>query len=235
MIPVRDNLVSDETPILTWTLIALNAGIYLWDRGGGLTGGSVAFADLTMRPIEVTMAIKSFFGGPGIGDSTELGKIFTAMFLHGSLAHLIGNLLFLQAFGPSVERALGGFRFALYYLFWGFVASAAHIFVDPMSRIPTLGASGAIGGVLGCYFLLFPSSRIKFIIPPLFFWPFVIQSWILLGLWFVWQILFPQPGVANWAHAGGFMAGMMTVLVMGGRAKILKESPIEVDKDFDDD
>jgi len=235
MIPVRDNLVSKETPILTWTLIGLNAGIYLWDRGGGLTGGSVAFADLAMRPVEVVAAIRSVSSGEGLGDPTELGKIFTSMFLHGSLAHLLGNLLFLQAFGPSVERALGGVRFALYFLFWGFVAAAAHIFVAPDSRIPTLGASGAIGGVLGCYFLLFPSSRIKFIVPPLFFWPFVVQSWILLGVWFLWQILFPQVGVANWAHAGGFMAGMITVLVLGGRGNILKSAPVEVDQEFEDD
>lgn len=235
MIPVRDNLVSRETPLVTWTVIGLNVFIYLWDRGGGLTGSSVAFADLAMRPIEVVLALKSTFSGKGIGDPTELGKIFTSMFLHGSLAHLIGNVLFLQAFGPSVERALGGLRYALYYLAWGFIAAAAHIFVTPDSPIPTLGASGAIGGVLGCYFLLFPSSKISVIIPPFFLWPFTVQSWILLGIWFLWQILFPQVGVANWAHAGGFMAGMATVLVMGGRRTVLKDVPIEEDDDFVDD
>ena len=102
------------------------------------------------------------------------------------------------------------------------VAAAAHVFVNPSSPIPTLGASGAIGGVLGCYLLLFPGNRVRVMIPPVVFMTFAIPAWILLGLWFVWQVLFPQAGVANWAHAGGFLAGMVTVLVIGGRTKALQ-------------
>jgi membrane associated rhomboid family serine protease len=227
MIPIRDNMVARQSATVTWTLIGLNVLIYLWDRGGALAGPNVAFADLAMRPAEVVRAVS------GNGDPTELGKLFTSMFLHGGLVHLIGNVIFLLAFGPNVEVALGSVRYVLYYLFWGLVASLAHILVDPGSTIPTLGASGAIGGVLGCYFLLFPANRITVIVPPFFFFPFAVPAWVLLGLWFVWQILFPQAGVANWAHAGGFLAGMVTVLIMGGRQSVLKDR--EQDWEYDED
>ena len=216
MIPIRDNLESRDKPIVTWTLIGLNVLIFAWDRSGSFFGDRVVFADLVMRPAEVMRALG------GQGDPMELGKLFTSLFLHGSLAHLIGNMLYLFAFGENVENALGGFRFALYYLFWGVVASAAQIFVDPSSTIATLGASGAIGGVLGTYLLVFPGNRISVFVPPFFFWVFRLPAWILLGFWFVFQVVLPQEGVANWAHAGGFLAGMVTVLVMGGRTKVLK-------------
>jgi membrane associated rhomboid family serine protease len=216
MIPVRDSLFAKFTPILTWTLIGLNVLIYLWDRNWAWLGPSVVFADLALVPTEIVRAFTSS------GDKAEFGKTVTSMFLHADLAHLVANLLFLYAFGPSVERVLGGFRFALYYLFWGILASGAHVFVNSASSTPTLGASGAIGGVLGAYFLLFPGNRIQVILPPFVFWLFAVPAWVLLGVWFLFQILFPQMGVANWAHAGGFMAGMVTVLVMGGRQQVLK-------------
>lgn len=215
MIPIRDNLESRERPILTWTLIGLNILVFLWDREWSFFGQNIVFVDLAMRPQEVLRAIT------GTGDPLELGKVFTSMFLHGTVLHLVGNMLFLLAFGTNVETAMGGLRFALYYLFWGLVAAGAHIFVHPDSQIPTLGASGAIGGVLGCYFLLFPGNKVQVIIPPMIFLVFALPAWILLGAWFVWQIAFPAAGVANWAHAGGFLAGMVTVLVLGGRAKVL--------------
>lgn len=226
MIPIRDNMLSKERPVLIWTLVALNILIYLWDRNFGLFGPNVAFADLAMRPKQITL----YFSGNG--DPAAVAKVFTSMFLHGNLGHLVGNVIFLYVFGPGVERALGGARFALYYLFWGVVAAAAHTFVNPGSDIPTLGASGAIGGVLGCYFLLFPGSRVELV---LLFYPVVVASWVLLGGWFLWQIFFPQAGVANWAHAGGFLAGMMTVLVLGGRQAVLKGKNIEEDEFFEDE
>ncbi len=217
MIPLRDNLDAREKPLVTWTLIGLNVFLFFWDRNWTWGGHSIVFADLAMRPAEVIAALT------GRGDPFELGKLFTSMFLHGSLWHLVGNMLFLMVFGENVENALGGFRFAIYYLFWGLVAAAAHIFVHPGSPIPTLGASGAIGGVLGCYFLLFPGNRVQVFVPPLIFFVFALPAWVLLGFWFVFQVLVPQAGVANWAHAGGFLAGMVTVLVAGGREKVLRD------------
>jgi membrane associated rhomboid family serine protease len=115
------------------------------------------------------------------------------------------------------------------------MAAAAHVFVNPGSDIPTVGASGAIGGVLGAYLLLFPGTQIRVIIPPFFFLPFAVTSWVLLGVWFLWQVFLPQEGVANWAHVGGFLAGMVTILVLGGKNQILKDHEVEEDDSFEDD
>src|SRR5205085_2548699 len=169
-----------------------------------------------MRPAEVVQALS------GGADRFPLVTLFTSLFLHANIYHLLGNMVFLLVFGPAIEGALGSMRYALYYLFWGFVAWSAQIYVDPASNVPTLGASGAIGGVLGSYFLLFPSSKIE-----LFFPPIDVDAWIALGVWFLYQVLVPQEGVANWAHAGGFLAGMLTVLVMGGRVKVLGAKAVE--------
>lgn len=229
MIPVRDNLLRKNPAVIVWTLVGLNVLIYLWDRNGGIFGPNVGFADLAMRPRQVVLFLSAN------GDPIELAKVFTSLFLHGNLAHIVGNVLFLAAFGPSVEEAIRSPRFSIYYIFWGLFAAAAHVFVNPNSDIPTVGASGAIGGVLGAYFLLFPGARIKVVIPPFFFLPFSVTSWILLVIWFLWQILIPQEGVANWAHVGGFLAGMVTILVMGGRKAVLGETELEEDDEFEDD
>jgi membrane associated rhomboid family serine protease len=225
MFPVRDSGRSRQLPLVTYTLIALNVLIFLWDRNFNLFGSRVVFSDLTMVPSAITGALT------GDGNPNVLVTIFTSMFLHANLVHLIGNLLFLMTFGENVEAGMGSPRFALMYLFWGIVAAAAHILVMPDSLISTLGASGAIGGVLGSYFLLFPGNRISIMVPPFIFWTFEVAAWILLGMWFLWQILFPQEGVANWAHAGGFLAGMLTVLIAGGRLRLLKDKEFEFDDD----
>ncbi|MEA2552332.1 MAG: hypothetical protein QOJ65_508 [Fimbriimonadaceae bacterium] len=195
-------------PVVTWTFVALNVLIYIWDRQGHLFGTGVVFADLVMRPREVVLAV---LAGT---DRFPLVTLFTSLFLHGSPGHIIGNMLFLLIFGPEVEEAIGSTRFAFYYFFWGIAAWAAQIYIDPHSTVPTLGASGAIGGVLGCYFLLFPSR-------PVDLGYFEVSAWIFLGLWFVYQVFSPTEGVANWAHVGGFVAGMATVLIAGGRKKLL--------------
>lgn len=227
MIPIGDNIAKTTRPVVTMTLVGLNVLLFIWDRNFSLFGGPIVFTDLAMKPSEVVLALS------GSGDYAQIGKVFTSMFLHGNVAHIIGNVLYLSMFGAAVEDALGGWRFALYYLFWGIVAAGAHIIVDPTSSVPVLGASGAIGGVLGCYFLLFPSSRVTFWIPPFFFFPITAFAFLLLGMWFLFQIFFSQPGVANWAHAGGFVAGMATVLILGGRGNLLvrgdKEIYIEVE------
>lgn len=225
MIPIRDNQTGRAVPIVTYTVIALNVIVYLWDRQGHVFGSSMVFADLAMRPHEVVSAIT------GHGDRFPLVTVFTSMFLHGNLMHVLGNMVFLLVFGAGVEHALGSNRFAIYYLFWGCAAAATHIFVSPASNIPTLGASGAIGGVLGAYFLLFPGHKIEIVVPILAFLAFEASAWVLLGLWFLYQIFVPQDGVANWAHAGGFLAGMLTVLIMGGRAAILRGRELEFEFD----
>jgi membrane associated rhomboid family serine protease len=225
MIPLRDNKLQTSRPWVTWTIVALNVFIYLWDRKFRVFGPDVVFADLSMLPSMVMDSFRS-------PDKFPVVTVFTSMWLHANIMHIIGNMVFLFVFGTAIEDALGSPRFALYYLFWGLVAAAAHILVDPSSSIPTLGASGAIGGVLGCYFLLFPANKIEFFIPPFVFFPLVVSAWVMLGLWFLYQVFIPQDGVANWAHAGGFLAGMLTVMVLGGRRGVLKDRPDLTDPEF---
>ncbi len=215
----------EQVPVITLTLILLNIVVYIADRRGGLMGPSIVFGDLSLRAPEVISALQ------GGADRFPIVTLFTSMFLHGGLMHLATNVMFLGVFGPPVEQAVGAWRFPLYYLAWGIFASACHIYAAPYRNVPTLGASGAIGGVLGCFFLLFPSNRIIISLLGLIEWE--MRAWLLLGAWFLYQIFVPQEGVATWAHAGGFLAGMLTVLVIGGRTAILREHPelIELDDD----
>lgn len=223
MKPLIDDKPKEPIPVLTWTIILLNVIVYLWDRKFGLFGPGVVFSDLAMRPREVISAIT---GGP---DHFPIVTIFTAMFLHGGFLHIFANMMFLAAFGPPVEQAVGPWRFVLYYLAWGVFAALCQVYASPMGYVPVLGASGAIGGVLGSYFLLFPSNRLHVLIMGI--WEFETKAWILLGLWFLYQIFARQDGVANWAHVGGFLAGMVTVLVIGGREAILRHHPELIEAD----
>ena len=220
MIPVRDSHVRRIWPVVTWTLALLNVALYLWDRGGNVRGPGTAFADLALRPYEML----SFLSGHG--DPLVLVKVFTSMFLHGNIWHLLGNLLFLCVFGPAVEEALGGPWYAALYLLAGAVASAAHVYVNAGSFAGLTGASGAIGGVLGAYFVLFPSARIQL-------WVLLdtvaVAAWLMLTVWFVAQVFLPQPGVANWAHVGGFVVGMAWIQVRGGRERVLKLERVSPD------
>lgn len=225
MIPVRASKGHTHLPIVTWTLVALNTLVYLWDRAGSLTGGSVVFSDLSMRP---SMVLSAMHGG----DRFAFVTLFTSMFLHGSIMHLAGNMLFLVVFGASIEHAMGPIRYMLFYLAWGVAAGLTQVAVDPNTMVPTLGASGAIGGVMGSYLLLFPASTIEIIVPILAFLAFEVKAWILLLFWFLYQVFAPQEGVANWAHAGGFLAGMLTVLAMGGRKEIYKGRERELEAEM---
>lgn len=222
MLPVGTDKSYRYKAVVTYTISALCVLIYLWDRQWHILGQSTTFGDLTMRPSQIVESLHGHGFFP-------LVTLFTSTYLHGGLVHIGGNLLFLIVFGPAVEYALGPFRFGLYYTFWGLIAGLTQVFVTPHSVIPTLGASGAIGGVLGAYFLLFPSSKVEILVPLLAFLSFQVRAWILLGIWFLLQILFPQDGVANWAHAGGFTAGMVTVLILGGRKAIFKGRELEME------
>lgn len=220
MIPVRDLQERSVTPLVTWTLALLNVAVYLWDRGGNLGAPGTAFADLALRPYELTAFLS------GHGDPLAALKVFTSMFLHGNLWHLASNLVFLCVFGPAVEEAVGGAAYAILYVVAGVVAALAHVFVNSGDFAALTGASGAIGGVLGAYFVLFPAARIQV-------WAvvdtFPVAAWLMLGLWFIAQVFLPQQGVANWAHVGGFVAGMALILWRGGRDKVLHLTASEPD------
>jgi membrane associated rhomboid family serine protease len=230
MIPLRDNIRNSNLPIVTYTILVLNVIVFFWDRGGqwGLINSQgYVFSDVALVPAKIVGFVRG--GGTGL----DLAPLFTSLFMHGNIAHLVGNAVFLLAFGDNVENALGPWKFAMYYLFWGIAASFTHVYVMPGSMVPMIGASGAIGGILGCYFLLYPGSKVSFTIFPVIWMNFVLPAYFLLGAWFAFQIIFPQQGVANWAHVGGFLAGMVTVLVMGGRDRALKG--VKLTPDLDDE
>ncbi len=204
MFPLRDHNPSERTPYVVYALIAANVAAFLLQLH--YTGSERAmlgfWRDWAMIPVVVTQ------GG-------EWHGVFTSMFLHAGLLHLAGNMLFLWIFGDNLEDQLGHLGFLIFYLAAGIAAALAHIAADPGSAIPTVGASGAIGGVMGGYLLLFPRAKVDILlIFIVFFRVFTIPAWIMLGLWFGMQIFsgLSTPtnggGVAYWAHAGGFLAGI---------------------------
>lgn len=218
MFPIRDHNPSNTTPYVTWALIVLNVGIFLsyWDFAGE---GDSAF-----------YVFDRFALFPGmISDGLGWSGFITSMFLHGSILHLLGNMLFLYIFGDNLEDQFGHIGFLLFYLLTGCVAGLAHVAVDPLSMVPTVGASGAIAGVMGGYLLLFPKARIDILfILVIIFKVVPIPAVFALLTWFALQIFggvsaqMGGGGVAYWAHAGGFVAGVIGVvpiwLARGGPA-----------------
>lgn len=208
MFPIRDHNPSDRTPWVVYALIAANVIAFLLELpflDHPQTADSF-FRDWAMIPAAVTQ-------------DGEVHGIFTSMFLHAGLMHLAGNMLFLWIFGDNMEDQLGHLGFLIFYLAGGVAAALAHIASAPDSVVPTVGASGAIGAVLGGYLLLFPKARVDIlIIFVVFFRVFTIPAFIMLGLWFAMQIFsgVSTPadggGVAYWAHAGGFIAGIAFAL-----------------------
>jgi membrane associated rhomboid family serine protease len=159
-------------------------------------------------------------------DLGDILDVFTSMFMHAGLAHLAGNMLYLWIFGDNVEDSMGSFKYLLFYLIGGTVASAAHIFTNPGSQIPTVGASGAIAAVLGAYLVLYPRARVQTFIPLGFFMRLTaVPASIVLGLWFVLQLFSgvlstggpDVGGVAFWAHIGGFVTGAVLAKLFAGR------------------
>lgn len=204
MFPLRDHNPSERTPYVLYALIAANLAAFLLQLPyTGSERAMLAFwRDWAMIPVVVT-------------EGGEWHGIFTSMFLHAGFLHLAGNMLFLWIFGDNLEDQLGHLGFLLFYLASGMAAALAHIAADPGSAVPTVGASGAIGGVMGGYLLLFPRAKVDILlIFIVFFRVFTIPAWIMLGLWFGMQIFsgLSTPtnggGVAYWAHAGGFIAGI---------------------------
>ncbi|MDT8858402.1 rhomboid family intramembrane serine protease [Paracoccaceae bacterium Fryx2] len=208
MFPIRDHNPSGRTPYVTFALIAANVGWFLLYWLGAASENQIwaLFETRGLIPARI-MA--------GEGWAT----FFTAIFLHGGWMHLIGNMLFLWIFGDNLEDIMGHLRFALFYLASGIAAALLQIAAEPSSLVPMVGASGAIAGVMGGYLLLFPKARVDILlIFIIFFRVFPVPAWAMLGLWFGLQLLngLSTPsdggGVAYWAHAGGFAAGLMLTI-----------------------
>jgi membrane associated rhomboid family serine protease len=213
MIPIRDENPTRTTPWVNYLLIATNVLVWGWQflsELGGITWLTAAYGVVPRRIV-----------------ADPLGDAFTivaSMFMHGSWAHIGGNLLFLYIFGDNVEDKLGHRRYLAFYVLSGLCAALAQILVDPTSRLPMVGASGAIAGVLGGYLVLYPRAPITVLNPvfPLWFLlgPFLIfPAWLVMGEWFLWNLVpgvaslgdSEQGGVAFFAHIGGFLAGLLAV------------------------
>lgn len=209
MIPLKDTVHSRSFPIVNWMLIASNLLIFFFLAVQG------RFVDMYVRLFGLVPARLLTDPGP-----PTLLTLFTSMFLHGGWAHLISNMLALYIFGDNVEDRMGSGRYLLFYLLSGLAAAFIHIAFNPTSRLPTVGASGAISGVLAAYLILFPTSRVITLIP-LFFLPWFVEipALFYLGFWFISQLLNgfltiatgaqAFGGVAWWAHVGGFIAGLL--------------------------
>ncbi|MGR3822117.1 MAG: rhomboid family intramembrane serine protease [Salipiger marinus] len=218
MFPIRDHNPSGRTPFVTYALILANAGIFFsyWSLFDSPRALDAFFWDWAMIPAKIS-------------DGMGFAGLVTSMFLHGGLMHLGGNMLFLFIFGDNIEDALGHLRFLGFYLATGLAAALAQYLMEPGSPIPMVGASGAIAGVMGAYLLMFPRARIDIlIILVIIFKILPIPAWLLLAAWFALQLFgglgtsAAEGGVAYWAHAGGFVAGLALIapvwLARGGPA-----------------
>jgi len=227
MIPLRDNVPSRSFPAVTTLLIVINvlAFLYQLSLGPQLEGFMQQFAVIPYRYFHTTFSAATSRGLRPTSAGDLVVPLFTAMFLHGGWLHLIGNMWYLWIFGDNVEDRLGHFRYLLFYLFCGLAAGAAHVWFNPDSTLPSLGASGAIAGVLSGYLISYPRARVRVLIPLFLFWPVVdIPALFFLGIWFIQQFFYgvaslgvsayQTGGVAWWAHVGGFVSGAVLVLLM---------------------
>ena len=225
MFPLKDNIPTDRFPVVTVAFIVANVVIYfflqdgLWGLPEGGNGGDWPVATYAFIPCELTGATpcESPAGGP-----PDWANVFTAMFMHGSLLHLGGNMLFLWIFGNNVEDSMGPVRFVIFYLLGGIAATVAQTLTDTGSEVANLGASGAVAAVLGGYLLLFPRARVITVVFIVFFFTILeLPALLFLVFWFAQQALLGyfdliQPageggGVAYFAHIGGFVLGLATI------------------------
>ncbi|MCI0573062.1 MAG: rhomboid family intramembrane serine protease [Myxococcaceae bacterium] len=233
MIPISDDNPTLRTPWMTYLILATLGVVWFRIQGAGFNGFALASSvcNLGMVPGELTGLAPVGLGvplGEGLAcvvdrESINLWTPLTSMFLHGGWSHILGNALFLWVFGNNVEDSMGRVRFLVFYVLCGLIAAATHVFLDPGSPVPTVGASGAISGVMGGYLLLYPRVRVNMILPPFIFWRFPLPAWAVLIYWFILQVVGGLPqlmqlrpevsgsGVAFWAHIGGFVAGVVLV------------------------
>ncbi|HEX7706569.1 MAG TPA: rhomboid family intramembrane serine protease [Thermoanaerobaculia bacterium] len=221
MIPLRDDNPRRSTPWVNYTLVGLNLVAFAWQ---------VSLGEQLQQALYNIAFIPARFWLPG----NWLADVFTimvSMFLHGSLMHIGSNMLYLWIFGDNIEDRLGHFRYLLFYLLCGVGATIAHAYFSPASRIPAIGASGAIAGVLGAYLILFPRAKVMTLIPIIFIITIrEIPAIFILGIWFVLQLFSgvgslgvtdaqDMGGVAYFAHIGGFVLGMILIAPFGGLRK----------------
>ena len=230
MIPIRDDTPRYSTPYVTYFIIALNVVVFLFELSVGMQGQRALNAmiyqfGVVPRHFERAVASGAAFRVPGL-----FLTILTSMFLHGGWLHIIGNMWFLWIFGDNIEDYLGHLRYLLFYLASGVAAALTHVLLNAGSNIPTVGASGAIAGVMGAYFVLYPRARVLTLVPLIVFFTFWwIPARVMLGYWFVVQFLMGTAtsiapsqstgGVAVWAHVGGFITGIILIKLLPERSQ----------------
>jgi membrane associated rhomboid family serine protease len=206
MIPLRDVIPSRTTPVVTIAIIVINAAAWLYELA---------------IPRDVLPIFLQVYGV--VPADLRPASLFTSMFLHGSWWHIIGNMWYLWIFGDNVEDRLGHGRFIVFYLLCGILSATGQVMMDPTSSLPTIGASGAIAGVMGAYFVLYPRSRVLTLIPLIIIFEVIeLPAIFLLGFWFLMQLVSAGTvattantggGVAFAAHVVGFVAGLIGVFV----------------------
>ena len=223
MIPIRDTIPSRRPAVIVRLLVVANLAIFAWELGQGAAATNWVYR---------FGVVPSSWAMTRLWDVVEwprlLATLVTSQFLHGGLLHVGFNMLYLWIFGDNVEDRLGRGRFLALYLGSGAAAGLAQLLMEPSSSTPMIGASGAIAGVLGAYFLLFPFARITTLLPIFFVWEFIeVPAFVFLGFWFLLQwlqgmttlgaVTHAGGGVAWWAHVGGFVTGFLLVLIVRPR------------------
>lgn len=228
MIPIRDDAPRFGTPWVTYFLLALNVAVFLFEVMLGPGPREQFLFQFGVIPAEITGLLH---GARGITAAGSLIPVLTSMFLHASWLHLLGNMWVLYIFGDNIEDYLGHFKYLVFYLVSGVAATVMHTALNPYVSIPSVGASGAIAGVMGAYFILYPSARVLTLVPFVFIFFVWLPAWIVLGYWFVLQFLTGAAtsvaatsrtrggGIAFWAHVGGFVAGILLIKLFPARAR----------------
>ncbi|QQA43618.1 rhomboid family intramembrane serine protease [Pelagovum pacificum] len=205
MFPIRDHNPSEQTPYVVYTLIAINVLVFLY--GLGAHTSDRALLEFYERYAMVPAFLSDGYGYTGL---------FTHMFIHGGFMHILGNMLFLYIFGDNMEEAMGHGGFALFYVASGLGAAFAQYAAGPTALVPMVGASGAIAGVMGGYLLLFPKAKVDVLLILIIIFRIIpVPAWIMLGIWFAIQLFsglgadVAAGGTAYWAHAGGFIVGLV--------------------------
>jgi membrane associated rhomboid family serine protease len=239
MFPISDDNPTLRTPVMTYLLLSVIAFVWFFIQKAGLDGNAMAASvcNLGMVPGELTGRAPLGSGIPITetaaclidNEPINLFTPITSMFLHGGWGHILGNCLFFWVFGNNVEDSMGRFRFLVFYLLCGLIAAAAHVAIDPASPIPTVGASGAISGILGAYLVLYPRVRVNLLVIIIILIRIIpVPAWLVLIYWFGLQLFMGLPqlmevrpeasgGVAVWAHIGGFVAGMVLIKLFENR------------------
>ncbi len=230
MIPIRDDTPRFSTPYITYFIIALNTAVFLFELWVGFQSQRALngfIYEFGVVPKDVTGALVA---SPHFNLTAAFLPMLTSMFLHGGWLHIIGNMWVLWIFGDNIEDYLGHLPYLIFYLISGIAASITHILLNAGSNVPSVGASGAIAGVMGAYFLLYPRARVLTLVPLIIFFTFWwLPAWIVLGYWFLVQFLVgttsigyssqTSGGVAVWAHVGGFVAGIVLIKLFPERPR----------------